>query len=128
MAYNPDLNCMGILSETEGVNLNASAPSDIAELKIAASEYLPTRLVIHDVSAAAAASTVGLYTSPGGGGTEIMAPIALAGLTAANKCAVIDLSSFADQITSATLYLRLTVAAGSAATCHVALYGYNFTH
>lgn len=128
MAYNPDLNCMGILSETEGVNLNASAPSDIAELKIAASEYLPTRLVIHDVSAAATASTIGLYSEASGGGTEIMAPIALAGLTAANKCAVIDLSSFANQITSATLYLRLTVAAGSAATCHVALYGYNFTH
>lgn len=126
MAYNPEIFHLNLLAENRSINLNGAAPVDF-ELKIMASEYLPKYLLIHEVDAAAAAA-IGLYTASGGGGTTILAPYTLTGLTAANKCLLIDLAPFLDQLSAATVYLRLTTAAGSAANCHAGLYGFNLTH
>jgi len=124
MSTEPRWYALKVLAENQSIDLNAGAPVDYS-LSVGDPQYMPKYLFIHQVSAAASSAVVGLYTAAGGGGTTILAPTTLTGLTGANKCALIDLAPFVDQLSGSTIYLRLTTAAGSAATCHAAVYGFN---
>lgn len=102
---------------TKDVDLNLAAPADVAAITMPSSKYIPKRLVAANPSANVSAATVSLRTASGGGGTELLAPTALAALTGSGKVQAIAITTPTDQVVAAILYLRLTVAAGVAGNC-----------
>lgn len=85
-------------------------------------KYIPRVMTLFDASTSLAASsaTVGLYTAAAAGGTAIVTPATATGLTAASKFNDRTIAANADYQTARTLYIRVGVAHGSAATCSVA--------
>jgi hypothetical protein len=113
-----------LLGYRTGLDLNAAAPIDLSTVTINGSKYIPLLIVIYNNSAAAAAATLGLYTAAAGGGTAVVTPVLLADLSAANRMQILAVTDLGDApLTAATLYPRLTVAAGGAATADIAIYG-----
>lgn len=113
-----------LLGSVVGVNLNAAAPIDLSTITVGATKYIPLLIVIYNVSASATSATLGIYTAAAGGGTVVVTPVALAGLSAAGKMQILAVTDLGDApLTAATLYPRLTVAAGGAATADIAIYG-----
>jgi hypothetical protein len=113
-----------LLGFVSGVNLNAGAPIDLSSISISGTSYIPLYIVIYNVSASAASATLGIYTGSGGTGTTVVAPVALSSLTAAGKFQSLTITSLLNNpLVSSSLIPYLTVAAGSAATADIAVYG-----
>jgi hypothetical protein len=85
-------------------------------------KYIVRRMTLFDVSTTLAASsaTIGAYTAASAGGTAIVTPATATGLTAATKFNDRTIAASADYQTARTLYIRVGVAHGSAATVSVA--------
>lgn len=87
-------------------------------------KYIIRRMTAFDVSTTLAASsaTLGAYTGAAAGGNLISTPATKVGLTAAAKfldCTIASPST-TDYQTASTIYIRVGVANGAAATCSVA--------
>lgn len=101
-----------------GLDLNGAAPLDLDSIDLSLSgKYLPTEIIAYDATANLATAQLGLYTAAGAGGTEIVAPAALTGLTGSGKFHSLTIAALTDLLVAGTLYPRLTVAAGTAGTC-----------
>lgn len=120
MAHNPN---DGLLTFATGVNINA-AGTDVS-LAVRASLYIVRRVVITNPSTSLGISlaTLGVFTAASGGGTVVVTPALLTGLTAASKFADMSLALTANTLTASTLFLRNVIAHGSAATVDVYLFG-----
>lgn len=104
------------------LDLNASAPSDLDVLTITLStKFIPIRVWLVNATANLATAELGLYTAAAAGGTAIVTPAAVGGLTAAGKYHPLVIASLSDPITAVELYPRLTVAAGTAGTADLVL-------
>lgn len=113
-----------LLGSVIGVNLNAAAPIDLSSIAITATNYIPLFIVIYNVSASATSATLGIYSAPAAAGTVVVTPVALADLSAAGRMQILAVTDLGDApLTAATLYPRLTVAAGGAATADIAVFG-----
>jgi hypothetical protein len=113
-----------LLGFVTGVSLNAAAPIDLAAITITGSKYIPLYALVYNSSAIASTAELGIYTAAAAGGTAVVTPAALTGLTAANKLHVLTLTAMGNApLTAATLIPRLTVAQGTAATADIAIYG-----
>lgn len=104
------------------LDLNTTAPADLTTLSIQFSaKYIPIAAYVVEATANLSAAVLGLYTSTGGGGTAIVSPETLSGLTASGKFHQLTIASLTDPITATTLYPRLTTAAGTAGTAHLVI-------
>lgn len=113
-----------LLGSVTGVNLNAAAPIDLSTITINGTKYIPLYIVIYNVSASATSATLGIYTAAAAGGTAVVTPVALTDLSAANRMQVLAVTALGNApLTAATLFPRLTVAAGGAATADIAVFG-----
>lgn len=113
----------GLLAFATGVSINA-AGTDVS-LAVPASLYIVRRVVITNASTSLGASlaTLGVFTAAGGGGTVVVTPALLTGLTVASKFADMSLALTANTLSAATLFLRNVIANGSAATVDAYLFG-----
>lgn len=84
-------------------------------------KYRVTRMMVFDPSADLSLNiaTVGLYTAAGAGGTAVVVPALITGLTGATKFADMTLAVAADYLTASTLYVRNAVASLTAQTVSV---------
>jgi hypothetical protein len=113
-----------LLGSVVGVNLNAAAPIDLSSITISGSNYIPLFIVIYNASASAVSATLGIYSQPAAAGTVVVTPVALTDLSAAGRMQILAVTDLGDApLTAATLYPRLTVAAGGAATADIAVFG-----
>jgi len=113
-----------LLGFVTGVSLNAAAPIDLSAITIDGTSYIPLYAVVYNASAIGSTAELGLYTAAAGGGTAVVTPAALTGLSGAGKMHVMTLTAMGNApLTAATLIPRLTVAQGTAATADIAIYG-----
>lgn len=109
-----------LLKITGITGLTAGAPTDLGSLAVPAQmvRWKPGRVYVRATAAAAtlALCTVGLYTQAAAAGTNIVAPVALTALTAANT--IQDLTSItpASSITDLNIFVRMTIASAATGT------------
>lgn len=116
------------LGSVSGVNLNTASPADIGTISgIRSTSYIPLYIVVSGASADSSTAEVGVFTGAGGTGTTVVTPAALTGLNAAGKYKLLTIAAMDTPLTASSLYVRLTVAQGSAATANVAIYGISLT-
>jgi len=110
----------GYTLQYRGVNLNSVADTAV---HVPFAKYIVRRMTLTNVSTSLAASsaTIGAYTAAAAGGTAVVTPATATGLTAASKFNDRTIAVSADSLTSDTLYIRVGVAHGTAATCDVYL-------
>lgn len=102
------------------VNLNSVSDNAITGLP---AKWRPIKLSAFEASTTPGAlAVVGLYTAVTGGGTNLISAMTLTGLSAASKITDATLISITDYRTETTVYLRNTVANGSAATASFILF------
>lgn len=108
----------GYTNDVRGVNLNAVGDTAI---KVPFAKYVVRRVTVTNASADMTGSscTVGMYTAPAAGGTAIVTPAVVTSLTAPAKLNDRTIAASADAQTAATLYVRVGVAHGAAATADV---------
>jgi hypothetical protein len=116
---------MGMLNEhagytvaVKGVDLNAVADTAV---HVPFGKWIARRMTVTNASTslAASAATIGAYTAPAAGGTAIVTPATATGLTAASKFTDRTIAMSADSSLVSTIYIRVGVVHGSAATCDV---------
>lgn len=119
-AHGPNDN---LLASAVGVSINA-AGTDVS-VSVRAGLYIVRHVVITNPSTSLGISlaTLGVFTAASGGGTVVVAPAILTGLTTASKFADMTLALTSSTLTAATLFLRNVIAHGSAATVDVYLFG-----
>lgn len=107
-----------------GVNLNSVGDTAVTIPINGAEKYIARKFTATNASATLAGSsaTLGCYTAAAAGGTAVVTPATMTGLTAASKFLDHTIAASADTLTSATLYVRNGVAHGSAMTCDVYIY------
>ena len=107
-----------------GVDLNAVADTAVV-LPNGARSYVITDMIVTNVSTSLAASsaTIGAYSAAAAGGEALVTPATATGLTAASKF-VKRTIALDDLVSAGTIYVRVGVAHGSAATADVYFYGY----
>lgn len=105
----------------QNLNLNAAAPSDLSVITVPSALYIPVRIFVYRPTANLSAANLGIYTAAGAGGTAIVAPVALASLTAAGKFQQLTIAAITDAVVATTLYPRLTVASGVAGTVSIVM-------
>ena len=118
------INSYKLLGLVRGVNLNAVAPIDLTTIKINSAKYVIKEIVVYNPSATASTATLGFYTAPAAGGVAVVVPAALTALTGTGKFMGLTLAALTDVLTGNSLYPRLTVAQGGAATADIAVFGY----
>jgi hypothetical protein len=117
-----------LLGSVSAVNLNTAAPADIGTIaNIRSTSYIPLYVVVSDASADSSTAQVGVFTGAGGTGTTVVTAAALTGLNAAGKYKLLTIAALDTPLTASSLFVRLTVAQGSAATANVAIYGISLT-
>lgn len=81
-------------------------------------KYRVLSLNAYDATGTPVLAQAGLYTATGGGGTTIVTAATMTALTAATKWLALTLAAITgtDYLTANTLFLRCTVAQGSALT------------
>ena len=81
-------------------------------------KYNVVRFIGHSPTGTPASALAGLFTSTGGGGNEIVTPIACTGLATADAVKHFSVAGAATLLsfTASTLYVRVSTAAGAAAT------------
>lgn len=116
------------LGSVSAVNLNTAAPADIGTISsIRSTSYIPLYIIVSGASADSSTAQVGVSTGAGGTGTTVVTAAALTGLNAAGKYKVLTIAALDTPLTVSSLFVRLTVAQGSAATANVAIYGISLT-
>lgn len=111
------------LGKAIGADLNSVADTTIS---ITASKYIVRKVIVTNASTSLAVSLaqLGLYTAVAAGGTPVVTAAAnLTGLTGSTKYSDLTIALSADTLTAATLYLRVGVVHGGAATADVYLFG-----
>jgi hypothetical protein len=131
---------MGNIYDTENalftqrnLNVNATAPSDIAIVPVMNSTgWEPLIIRVRDASlhnagsvfSSLASATIAIYTGPGATGTNIVAATALASITTAGAGQSLAIVPAAGTVqTAQNLFVRLTVAAGSAGLVDLVVLG-----
>ena len=109
-----------VCASITGVDANGSAPYDAAPIPIPCAKYIVVEMVVLNASADHHAATVGLFTAASGGGTQVIAATALAGVTGSSKFKSLAYSG-QDVLTAANLYPHFTVASGNAGTLDILL-------
>lgn len=123
--------CLGYL---KGINLNATGDNSITlTLPTGITSYRVQLVRIHNVGTTASLTTAqaGVFTGAGGTGTTIVTATALSSLTqntintagAALDLTVVPTNAFFNHT---TMFFRVTVAQGAAATADVYIYGFAF--
>lgn len=102
----------------KAVDLNTVGDTAV---KVPYAKYIVRRMTLTNASTSLGSSsaTIGAYTGAGATGTTIVTPATATGLTAASKFNDRTIALSADSATSGTIYIRVGVAHGSAATCDV---------
>jgi hypothetical protein len=104
----------------------SGSPTDRATANIPSNVngYRPYAALARTVSAngTLAIGTLSIYSAAAAGGTNIIAPIALTGLTAADTVQDLTIISLASVLTAPTLYLRQTVNSLNAGVVRLHLY------
>ena len=118
------MNAVKLLGLVRGVNLNTGAPADLTTIKINSAKYVITDIVVYNPSATASTATIGFYTAPAAAGVAVVTPAALTNLTGTGKFMTQTIAALTDVLTGNSLYPRLTVANGGAATADIAVFGY----
>lgn len=108
----------GYTIDARGVDLNTVGDTAV---HVPFSKYIVRRMIVTNASTSLGSSsaTIGAYTAAAAGGTAIVTPATATGLTAASKFNDRTIAASADSQTASTLYIRVGVAHGSAATCDV---------
>lgn len=108
----------GYTIDARGVDLNTVGDTTV---HVPFSKYIVRRMIVTNASTSLGSSsaTIGAYTAAAAGGTAIVTPATATGLTAASKFNDRTIAASADSQTASTLYIRVGVAHGSAATCDV---------
>lgn len=111
----------GVAPTTVNTLVDLNTVGDTA-VNVPFAKYIVRRMTLFDVSTTLAASsaTIGAYTAAAAGGTAIVTPATATGLTAATKFNDRTVAVSADYLTARTIYIRVGVAHGSAATVSVA--------
>jgi hypothetical protein len=123
MAYNP--NEYKLLGKKVSANMNVTTDQTIA---IGASKYFIDKVVVTNASASLTLAVGGLYTASSKGGTQVIANTQIfSALTASTKILLLTSLVTADVLTASQLFLSLTTAQGSAATCDILIYGYDLS-
>ena len=106
------------------VNLN-SVGDTLITVPNGARGYVVTDMIVTNASVTLAGSsmTIGAYGAAAAGGEVIVTPATATALTAASKFVKRTIAQD-DIVTGGTVYVRVAVAHGSAATADVYLYGY----
>lgn len=101
------------------VDLNAVGDTPV---NVPFAKYIVRTMTLYDASTSlgASAATIGSYTGAGATGTAIVTPVTAAGLTSATKFTDRTIAAGTDYLTARTVYIRVGVVHGSAATCSVA--------
>lgn len=106
----------------QGLDLNLGAPIDFPnQLFVGSPKYIPVRAYVYNPTADLHLATIGLFTASGGGGTQIIAPVALSSITGVGTFQVLSIAALSSAITATALVPRLTVAAGSPGTASLYL-------
>lgn len=115
---------IGPIGSAIGVNLNSVADTAVT-LCNGARRYIITDMVVTNASTSlgASAATIGAYSAVAAGGEAIVTPATATGLTAASKFNRRTIAQD-DTINAGTIYVRVGVVHGSAATADVYFYGY----
>lgn len=114
-----------LLAVATSVNVNATG--DQATLQIINStNYSVSNVVFTNASTSLTTAAAGLFTSPSGGGTAIVANAALSALTGSTVVSQRTVASTATQ-SGQNLYLNVGTAQGASATMDVYVYGYDFS-
>ncbi len=105
----------GYTGVVRGVDLNTVGDT---QFHVPFSKYIVRRMTLTNVSTTLAASsaTIGAYTAAAAGGSAIVTPATATGLTAASKFTDRTIALSADSASGSTIYIRVGVAHGSAAT------------
>lgn len=100
------------------VNINSTGDNIISGLP---AKWKPISLIVTDASTSLAllATVADLRTSSGGGGSSLISGLVFTGLTVASKLVDATLLAVTDYYTQSSIYFRITVGAGSAATVRV---------
>lgn len=117
-------NAFRLLAVAKGVNANAIA--DTAMLVIDSTQYSVFQVVATNASISLTTATGGVFTAVAAGGTAIVATAALSALTGPTVVSQRTVASTAVS-TAQTLYARIAVAQGSAATLDIYVYGYDLS-
>lgn len=115
-----------IVPQFASVNMN-SANTDHQITLIPWAKYRVRAIIIENCSAnlgATSTATLGVFTGAGGTGNTLVTSATIAGLTASTKFVSLTLAANAttDTQTASSIYARVGIAQGSAATCDVSLY------
>lgn len=122
----PALSEARVIFSKIGLNLNSTADQALTA-PFVFTDYLITDVILSNVSTTLAASlaTVGIYTGASAGGTTIVTAALVTGLTGAAK--TLPMTLLNGRITGSTLFARLGVAHGTAATCDIHVIGVALT-
>lgn len=119
----------GVLGSLRGANFNSVADQAIA-INAGVTVFQITAVVVTNCSASLTTAVGGFYPTTAKGGTPIVAAIqAYAALTGATVLlpATIAATPLATRFSIANVYLSLTLAQGTAATCDVYVVGVDLT-
>lgn len=115
----------GLMCVARGVDLNTVGDTAVT-IPNAALRYIVRRVVATNASTSMSGSscTLGAYTAASAGGTAVVTPAtgSVTPLTAASKFKDCTIAASADSLIASTLYIRVGVAHGAAATCDVYIY------
>lgn len=108
----------GFTCSVRGVNLNAIGDTPV---HAPFAKYIVRRMTCTNSSADLSSSLarIGAYTGAGASGTAVVTPATATELSAPTKFGDRTIAVVADTLTASTLYVRVGVAHGSAATCDV---------
>ena len=111
------------LGQLNGANFNSTADQAIP---IHFGRYAVRRITVQNCSTSLTLAVGGFYTAASKGGTAIVANTQVySTLTSAAKFLDVTLATIitTDVLTANPIYLSLTTAQGSAATCNIAIFG-----
>jgi hypothetical protein len=115
-----------LLGKLIGANMNVTTDQLI---KIYSKSYIPTKIIVKNVSTNLTLAAGGIYTSDAKGGSAIVPFTQVySALTGATKYLSLTLAALAltDILTNPFLYLSLTTAQGGAATADIYIFGDTF--
>jgi hypothetical protein len=118
-----------LLGMARGVNLNsAGTDTPVSIIMPQSAKYIVRHVIVTNASSSLAISTatLGVFTATGGGGTSLVAAATMGTLTNSLKFISRTLLLTDETFNAALLYLRNTIAHGSAMTVDV--YTVSYTH
>lgn len=120
------LDGQSILGFAKSVNLNAVGDTAVT-IPNGDKRYIVRRMIAHNASVDMTGSscTLGAYTAASAGGTAIVTPATgnVTPLSATSKYKDATIAASADSLSASTVYIRVGVVHGAAATCDVYFVG-----